>query len=176
MDAVVLLAINPALGTDTHPKKNMQPLVHQSGNEEAVHFAKKALDLGITSMFNDDPQVSVDTFDFYKKYTFFDPASNEEDKKAFATLVRECVHFEVETVASMLTFGLDINLVYPQVTLSYMYRSCRGLLKDKYGGKGVDDAMAETFARDLVQQVYSFLQKKLDLPNMKWEGVSANLL
>lgn len=154
----------------------MQPFIHEAGNSHAMEMAKKAQETGITTMFNDDPKVSVDTFDFYKKYTFFHPESNEEDAKAFATLVRECVHFEVETVASMLTFGLDLNLVYPQVTLSYMFRSCRALLKDKYADKGADEALAEQFARDLVQNVYAFIQGKLDLPTMKWEGVSANLL
>lgn len=154
----------------------MQPFIHQQGNGHAVELAKKAQQLGITTMFNDNPQVSVETFDFYKKYTFFHPDSNDDDAKAFATLVRECVHFEVETVASMLTFGLDLNLVYPQVTLSYMFRSCRSLLKDKYKDKGVDDVLAEQFARDLVENVYSFIRVKLDLPLMKWEGVSAKLL
>lgn len=154
----------------------MQPFIHEAGNSHAVELAKKAQEAGITTMFNEDPKVSVDTFDFYKKYTFFHPESNTADENAFATLVRECVHFEVETVASMLTFGLDLNVVYPQVTLSYMFRSCRAVLKDKYGDKGVDDTIAEEFARDLVQNVYAFIKGKLDLPAMKWEGVSANLL
>lgn len=154
----------------------MQPFIHQEGNSFAVQMAKKAQEQGITTMFNDDPQVPVDTFDFYKKYSFFHPDTNKDDTNAFATLIRECVHFEVETVASMLTFGLDLTLVYPQVTLSYMFKSCRALLKDKYASKGVDDAAAEIFARDLVKNVYDFIQPKLDLPAMKWEGVSAKML
>jgi hypothetical protein len=151
----------------------MQPLVHESGNNLAIEYAKKAYEAGLTTMFNDDPQKSVDTFDFYKKYTFFHPDTNKDDKNVFATLVRECVHFEVETVASMLTFGLDLNMVYPQVTLSYMNKSCRAILQDKYPNKGIDNAFAETFAKELVQQVYKFVQAKLQLPDMSWDGVSA---
>ncbi|GMM44480.1 hypothetical protein DAPK24_010550 [Pichia kluyveri] len=152
----------------------MQPFIHQSGNEFAINLAAKAKETGVTTMFNDDPQVSVDKFDFYKKYSFFHPDTNKDDANAFATLVRECVHFEVETVASMLTFGLDLNLVYPQITLSYIYRSCRSILRDKYNN--TDDAFAQEFARELVSQVYAFIKPKLDLPAMSWEGVEAKVI
>lgn len=155
----------------------MQPFVHPAGNDHALKLAQKAQQLGITTMFNDDPKVSVDTFDFYKNYTFFHPDTNEDDAKSFATLVRECIHFEVETAASMLTFGLDLNMVYPHITVSYMFRSCRGLIKDKYGKQeGVDDKLAEKFARDLVQNVYSFIKDKLELPEMHWEDAKATML
>lgn len=154
----------------------MHPFIHESGNKHAVELAKKAEEAGLTTMFNTDPKVSVDTFDFYKKYDFFHPDTNKDDENAFATLVRECVHFEVETAASMLTFGLDLKLVYPQVIVSYMFKSCRASLKDRYKDKGVDDSVAEVFARDLVEQVYNFIKPKLDLPDMTWQGASANLL
>ncbi|KAG0684168.1 hypothetical protein C6P40_001228 [Pichia californica] len=154
----------------------MQPFVHEAGNKHAVELAKKAEQTGLTTMFNNDPKVSVETFTFYKKYSFFHPDLNDDDANAFATLVRECVHFEVETVSSMLTFGLDLNLVFPQVTVSYMFRSCRASLKDRYKDKGVDDQIAEAFARDLVENVYNFIKPKMDLPDMKWQGASANLL
>lgn len=152
----------------------MNPLIHEDGNKVAIEYAQKAQNSGVTTMFNEDAQKSVDTFKFYEKYTFFHPDSNENDKLVFATLVRECVHFEVETVASMLTFGLDLNLVYPKITLSYMNKSCRAILKDKYPDQGIDDAFAENFARDLVQEVYNFIKEKLGLPNMSWNGVSAS--
>ena len=152
----------------------MQPIIHESGNKKAVELAKKAQETGLTTMFNDDPKVSVGTFTFYSKYNFFSPKDSTEDANVFATLVRECVHFEVETVSSMLTFGLDLNLVFPQVTVSYMYKSCRAALKDKYN---IDDPFAEAFARDLVENVYNFIKSKMNLPdNMNWKEASANLL
>lgn len=148
------------------------PVLHQEGNKVALALAEKAQQTGLSTMFNDDPKVSVDNFNFYTHYSFWkeDPSKNDDDANAFATLVRECVHFEVETLASMLTFGLDLQLVYPQITLSYMYKSCRAVLKDKY--PSTDDAMAEKFAKELVQTVYAFVRAKLDAPAMSWEGVS----
>lgn len=148
----------------------MQPFIHEAGNQHAMKIAQKAQQLGISTRFNEDPQVSVDTFKLYEKYTFFHPDTDKNDANAFATLVRECIHFEIETIASMLTFGLDVQKVYPHIVISYIFRSCRGVLKDKY--PQVDDKLAETFARDLVQSVYEFIQPKLELPVMNWQSAS----
>jgi hypothetical protein len=159
----------------------MNPFVHEAGNKVALEIAQKAQQSGLTTMFNDDPQVSVDTFKFYKNYNFWNesPESSNDDANAFATLVRECVHFEVETLASMLTFGLDLKLVYPQITLSYMFRSCRAVIADKYrdrqGAEGTD-VLAERFAKELVETVYGFVRSKLDTPAMSWEGVTPSAI
>ncbi|KGK35236.1 hypothetical protein JL09_g5614 [Pichia kudriavzevii] len=151
----------------------MQPLVNPNGNAKALDIAQRAKQTGVTEMFNSDPQVSVDNFSFYNDYDFIHPDTTEIHKNAFATLVRECVHFEVETYASMLTFGFDLGHVYPTMVVSYMTNSCRAILKDKFNVE--DNAIIESFAKRLVQEVYKFIQPKLDLPDMNW-NVSARSL
>lgn len=154
----------------------MQPVISEEGNKKAIEISKKAQELGITTRFNDDPQVSVDTFKFYQQYPWFHPDTRDLDKNVYATLIRECIHFETETFASLLTMGMDVELVFPTISLSYMYRSCRAVLKDKFPERGLTDSFAEEFSRVLVQEVYSFIKDKLDLPEMNWVGVSAKML
>ncbi|TID29024.1 hypothetical protein CANINC_002172 [Pichia inconspicua] len=154
----------------------MQPVISEEGNKQALLISKRAEECGITRKFNEDPQVSVDTFKFYQQYSWFHPDTREVDKNVYATLIRECLHFEVETFAGLLTMGMDVAVVFPTITLSYMYRSCRAVLKDKFPEKGLTDSFAEEFARVLVQEVYSYLRDQLRLPEMNWVGASANML
>lgn len=154
----------------------MQPVINEEGNKKALEIAKRAEECGITTRFNEDPQVAVDTFKFYQNYPWFHPDTKELDRNVYATLIRECIHFEIETFASLLTMGMDVVLVFPTISLSYMYRSCRAVLKDKFPEKGLTDSFAEEFARVLVQEVYSFIREQLRLPEMSWVGVSAKML
>lgn len=137
--------------------------IHQEGSVKAQEFAAKVEQIGIKDRFNTDPGLAWETFPLWSKYPFLSP-QEKIDKNQFANLVRLCVHFEIETISFLSVMGMPPNAMFVKTVYNFLTQNTI----DQFKNRSVDTELLEKLAKDISKEVYLYLSKELDLPQLEW--------